>query len=254
MSMKLGKKKLMVCSIIVAVLILAAWFALGCLKGDEGEASPDGVKSVETAAKNNAERVEYLQQWGWQVSEEPIEVSEIILPEVLDEVYIKYNEIQKKQGMDLENFCGRRAKRWTYKVLNYPNADEEIHANLIICDNTVIAGDICSVELGGFMHGLSPDECGAFLETDMPDAAQNEVVNDELQTENITDSQNGAAAEQIKEQESEKAAHSEDDNAEINENNIYSDETEEKPNMVDDETLDMLAAELERMLAEEDNL
>ena len=32
--------------------------------------------------------------------------------------------------------------------------EEFIKINILICDNVVIGGDVCSVKLDGFMHGF----------------------------------------------------------------------------------------------------
>ena len=81
---------------------------------------------------------------------------EIIIPAEFDDVYEKYNAIQKEQGFDLTAYCSKRVKKWTYKVTNYPNYEGSdcIRATLLVFDGKVIGGDVCSVELDGFMHGF----------------------------------------------------------------------------------------------------
>lgn len=121
-------------------------------------------KSVETAkanefnlrASNAEERIAYLSQFGWNVEEEPCEVKEVIIPAEFDEVYENYNKIQLEQGFDLKNYCSQRVKKWTYIVTNYPGYEDSqcIRATLLIYDGNVIGGDICSVELNGFMHSF----------------------------------------------------------------------------------------------------
>ncbi len=84
-------------------------------------------------------------------------MAEVIIPAEFDEAYEKYNEIQKKQNLDLSKYSGKRAKRWTYEVKNYPGYENKkgfIQANILIYDGMVIGGDICSVELNGFMRGF----------------------------------------------------------------------------------------------------
>lgn len=107
-------------------------------------------------AGTQEERIAYFSQFGWSVDEEPIEVKEIIIPAEFDEVYENYNNIQKEQGFDLSQYCSQRVKKWTYKVNNYPNYENSdcIRATLLVKDGNVIGGDICSVELDGFMHGF----------------------------------------------------------------------------------------------------
>ena len=161
MSMKVEKKKMLTWSIIIAALILVLVGLWIFLRGKSGE-NPASAKTKFDAA-NNSERVAFLESFGWDVGDGPIEVCEIIMPDSFDEVFKKYNELQKSQGLNLEDFKGKRTKRWTYTVLNYPS-DEEVHANVIVHENKIIAGDICSTALGGFIHGFKPEETGAFAE------------------------------------------------------------------------------------------
>ena len=51
-------------------------------------------------------------------------------------------------------FRGKTVKRWTYDVTNYPDNRPNVKANILVYDNKIIGGDICSLELDGFMHGF----------------------------------------------------------------------------------------------------
>lgn len=105
---------------------------------------------------DNAKRVAFLQQFGWKVNPAPTEVVEIVIPQTFDQVYQNYNEIQKKQGLDLTPYRGARVKRWTYQITNYPHYDGDVYADLLIQDNNmVIAGDVRTIAVAGFIHGLS---------------------------------------------------------------------------------------------------
>lgn len=109
----------------------------------------------------NEERIAFLKSFGWEVSAEPMEIVEIIIPSEFGDVYENYNCIQKKQGYDLSKYKAKRVKRYTYEVKNYPTAGGEpsknIRANILAFDNRIIGGDISSVELAGFMHGFKPE-------------------------------------------------------------------------------------------------
>ena len=108
---------------------------------------PKGVKT-------NEDRIAYLEGYGWTVSSEPISVEELIIPEKFDETYTQYLQLQSDQGFDLTKYCGKRVKRYTYEVTNYPTGETGIQAGLLIYKNTVVGGDVLSPELGGFIHGL----------------------------------------------------------------------------------------------------
>ena len=76
------------------------------------------------------------------------------IPKEFDDVFTNYNAIQKTQGCNLEKYAGKRCKRYTYVVTNYPGQTDNVRANILVYKDKVIGGDVCSLELGGFMHGF----------------------------------------------------------------------------------------------------
>ena len=141
--------------LIILFVVLTAGVLIFLSKDSENVSKNNNTANL--SASNESERLSFISQFGWEVSEEPTEVREIIIPEEFDEVYTKYNEIQLSQGFDLTSFKGTRVKRWTYAVKNYEGFENKdcIRINILVCDGKVIGGDVCSVELGGFMHGFS---------------------------------------------------------------------------------------------------
>ncbi len=149
-SVKSSKIK-MVALVLVAI---AAVIALLCITQRH---KPTLGGSMRLAAATAQERSAFLSQFGWEAGEDPMEVSEVIIPAQFDETYTKYNDIQKAQNMDLSNYAGKRVKRWTYEIKNYPGYEGKpgvVQANLLIDRGVIIGGDICSLELGGFLHGF----------------------------------------------------------------------------------------------------
>ena len=55
-------------------------------------------------------------------------MEELILPEEFDETYTQYLELQAGQGFDLEAYRGKRVKRYTYEITNYPTGEQGIQA------------------------------------------------------------------------------------------------------------------------------
>ena len=58
--------------------------------------------------------------------------------------------------MDLSRYMGKRVKRWTYEITNYPNLTDStrVYADLLIYDGRVIGGSIGTREADGFMQGF----------------------------------------------------------------------------------------------------
>ena len=151
-SVKTSKAKAVALIAAIAVIVAAIVFVAG-----RGEKPAADDSAVNHNARNAAERTAFLSQFGWKISEDPIEVSEVIIPEDFDAGYAEYAEMNKAQGLDLEPYKGVRAKRWTYEVLNYPGLEENpgiVQANLLVYEGRVIGGDICSTEQNGFIRGF----------------------------------------------------------------------------------------------------
>lgn len=112
---------------------------------------PKGVSS-------NEKRVAYLNALGWEVTGDPIVTEELLIPEEMDDSYTEYLDLQAQQGFDLTPYAGKRVKRYTYEVTNYPTGETGVQVNLLIHRNTVIGGEVLSSQMDGFLHGLSGPE------------------------------------------------------------------------------------------------
>ena len=152
-SVKTSKAKIAALLIAVGAIVIALFLVVS--RGKQPAAANESA--VKYKASTAAERIAFLSQFGWKIYEDPVEVSEVIIPEDFDAGYAEYAEMNKAQGLDLEPYKGMRAKRWTYDILNYPGLENKsgiVQANLLIFDGRVIGGDICSLEQGSFMNGF----------------------------------------------------------------------------------------------------
>lgn len=107
-----------------------------------------------TTWKNN-DNIEFLESYGWKVKKHPIEKVEVTIPQTFDDVYENYNILQLQAGLNLANYRGKSGIRYTYEVTNYPeDIKDTVRANVIVIDNTPVAGDIMTTNINGFMHSL----------------------------------------------------------------------------------------------------
>lgn len=109
--------------------------------------SYDKIKSAEDV-KN------FLAQFGWKSSSEPVETKSIIIPKQFDRVLSEYNEIQKAQGLNLTKYKGKTLTRYTFLIENHPSTNENVYANVLVYKNKVVGGDICTADGKGFIHGF----------------------------------------------------------------------------------------------------
>lgn len=101
--------------------------------------------------------IEFLSEYGWEVTGDCVEREKVEIPQVFDEVYNNYNSLQKLAGLDISDYKGERAIRSTYIVTNFPDEpkEKEIRANVLSVKGKPIAGDVMTVSLDGFMYSLN---------------------------------------------------------------------------------------------------
>ena len=116
------------------------------------EAGADGISYSDVKSAKDA--AEFLKQFGWNVSGDPIETVEIKVPSEFDSVFNEYNEIQKHQGLDLGKYRRKKVTRYTFEVTNYPDATGIVLASVIVYKGNVIAGDLCQSGANGFVVGF----------------------------------------------------------------------------------------------------
>ena len=137
-------RRLLKLSGLLAVLALCAAAALPTVSGLLSGVQSASLTSLSNpkGVRTNEDRIAYLSSYGWEVSPEPIATQELLIPSEMDESYQEYLTLQRQQGFDLEQYAGKRVKRYTYEVYNYPSGDRGVQANLLICRSTVIGGEV----------------------------------------------------------------------------------------------------------------
>ena len=138
-------------ALLVACAVLGVYAA-----GHSVSTASRSAAAADYRAQNAEQRLAFLSQFGWEVEEDPAEVSEVLIPSKFDKAFEEYNQMQKAQGLDLSKYSGRRAKRWTYEIKNYPGYENSglIQANIFVYEGRVIGGDVCSLESNGFIREL----------------------------------------------------------------------------------------------------
>ncbi len=147
---KINKRKALLFVIAFALIIALVIILVSVFRDGGGK----GGAVSENSVRDSGDVAEYLASLGWKVEKEPIEVKEIVIPREFIGVYADYIELQKAQGYTIDQYGGMDAVRYTFRVLNYPSGEDNIVADVVVHGNTVIAGDIQSTALTGFMTGL----------------------------------------------------------------------------------------------------
>ena len=141
-----------------AVLVLVTLGVLGVLIGLGGtgsvSASTDGVTYRFTGVKDEEGRMAFLSQFGIAVKAEGASEERFTMPKDFDRVLVGYNEVQKRQGLDLSKYHGKKVTRYTYEV---ENGDYEgaVMVNLIVYRGRVIGADVSGGDPEGFVIPLT---------------------------------------------------------------------------------------------------
>ena len=133
----------------LAGVMLAAILALvlaGCFGGKEDEA---------VTLADDAARVAYLEELGWQTASQPLETLDLQLPEDLEEKWADYTALQKQQGFPFADYGGQTVCRYTFRLTNYPGGRTDAQANLLLCGSAVIAGDVMLLGADGGQFSLA---------------------------------------------------------------------------------------------------
>ena len=140
------------------IVIVCALTTIGGIINVTKDTTPVAkVGGVNMRASTAQERIAFFSQFGYEISEDPVEVKEVIIPAEFDGTYEEYNNIQKSQGLDLSKYKGKRVKMWSYIIKNYPGyetADGTIRGNILVYEGIVVGGDISNIELEGFTEGF----------------------------------------------------------------------------------------------------
>lgn len=147
---KIPKKRLIAIGLLLlfAIVLIVMLFG-GAEKQTEVSAQQDAAE-----VRTNEDRIAFLAQYGWEVGEEPVKTQQVRIPTEDSEVFSRYNELQRSQGYDLEQYAGKSICRYVYEITNYPEQGL-YYATLLVYKNEVIGGDVCCADKGGIMHGLS---------------------------------------------------------------------------------------------------
>ena len=147
-SAKLSPRKAIAAVVAFGVVLILMILLAGALRRQEAPG-----QALVTAATEE-ERAAYLQSLGWEIEPSPTETLEFMLPQPLNESYQEYNQLQLEQGFDLTPYAGMQVKRYSYRVLNYPGYPEDVQADLYLCGEVVIGGDILYCGDSGFVATL----------------------------------------------------------------------------------------------------
>lgn len=151
MSAKVSKRKILTALLAAAAVVV---LLIVLFSGADTPSAPPEETGPSLDAATNEERIAFLSSYGWTVDDVPVETQEVKVPTEFNEVFTRYNDLQKSQGFDLTELAGKTLRRYVYAIRNYPGGTESCYATVLVYKNRVVGGDVSCTAQGGTMHGF----------------------------------------------------------------------------------------------------
>ncbi|MBE6920591.1 MAG: DUF4830 domain-containing protein [Ruminococcaceae bacterium] len=145
MTAKVDKKKIAIILAAVVIVVAGLFLIFG---------GNDSTPTSSTGVANNDARVAFLKSFGWEVTTSPVESGQVRIPESGNDVFNRYNELQKSQGYDLSAYAGKTVMRYVYQINNFPDATAPVYATLLVYKNQVIGGDVTDTSAKGSIRSF----------------------------------------------------------------------------------------------------
>lgn len=145
MTAKVDMKKILIALAILAGVIVG----IVLIVGNSGSAA-----TVAPGASDNSARVQFLENYGWQVNASPTQSGQVKIPDKSSDLFDRYNALQKSQGYDLSQYAGKTVMRYVYKVNNLPGASEPVYATVLVYKDQIIGGDVTDTSAKGVVRGF----------------------------------------------------------------------------------------------------
>jgi len=139
-----SRKKALILVSAAALVLLLLILLRGAVRGSGG-------------LQTTQQRTAYLAELGWQVDPYSEETKSVRIPDCSEGVMAEYDRLQHSQGFDLGAHAGERCVQYSYVVTNYPGYDQTVYATIYLQRGRLIAGDIHTAAVNGFMHALVRD-------------------------------------------------------------------------------------------------
>ena len=136
---KLTKKRALLWVLLSAVVIVG----LIALRWNAGR---DNLSTLEG-------RLKFISELGWEADAASETHQGVLIPDTLDGVMAEYNAMQLEQGYDLNTHLGERCEQYSYVLTNYPDS-ATVYITLYVQGRQLIAGDVHTASINGFMHGI----------------------------------------------------------------------------------------------------
>lgn len=135
------KAKILVVAVAFVLCILIAFMCISAFSHNPpSSVYCDSFGEYSTLAQTD-EQVEAFAQQFYEV-ESLYSLQEVYVPVKFNDVYERYNELQKLQGLDLEPYQGEKCRLYMYSLSDFDIDGKQGIMSVIVYRGKVIGGDI----------------------------------------------------------------------------------------------------------------
>lgn len=136
---------------ILALIAVAIYMAIFIIPEKDNE--PEKTEKTIISASTANERIDYFALHGWEVEE--IAGKDIVIPSEFSEAYEEYAVFQDGQNLPLREYAGKNARLYVYEVRNFRPENKKMLAELLVCEDIVIASMVYSEDGGSIRLAVS---------------------------------------------------------------------------------------------------
>lgn len=157
---KLGSKKsklVLLCVLCAVVLMIVSVCFCAVRMSVPDTAYCQKMGEYSTAFETRQDIQEFAQQFSLEF-DELYSAQQVYIPVAFNSTYDSYNELQKLQGLDLENYKGKRCELYIYKLKDYTIDDAQAYITVVVYKKSVIAGHISTSVEDSTMYTFNGEE------------------------------------------------------------------------------------------------
>ena len=147
------KFKIIIITVLLCMTIITAFFTF---RPEKHHALYNG-KAYSTRAENENDIRNFARFFGLSLDYSTEKCRDIIIPEKFDMLLSNYDLIQGSVGLSLSRYAGKSCSLHTWELMNNGRPADSL-LRLIILDDIIIGGDICSVEYGGDIRNFAGEK------------------------------------------------------------------------------------------------
>ena len=144
----LNKKKLVRFAAVAICVAMAGVIGAG-VKNYFGQNTAVAATARKTKLSTTQEMIDYIAEKGYTADIQTAQVTEVEIPKKFDNNFVGFNEkIKQTDNLSLEKYKGDKVNKWTFSILDYPDADTQAAAVLLIKKEKLVGAYILEMPSG----------------------------------------------------------------------------------------------------------